>query len=85
MGGGVGGCGEGGTTASWSSAQGLRILLSRAESSSLHHPSFPRSSQALSPSCSLWVFGPPEKELPHCVQARWVLHLDCSRVPQLQA
>lgn len=61
MGGGVGGGGARGTTASWSMSQGLHVLLSRAGASSLN---FLRSSQALSPSVGVQ---PPEKELPHCV------------------
>lgn len=81
MGGGVGRGGAGGTTASWSQAQGLPMLFSRAGSSSLHCPGFPEGPAR--PSGPLWVFGPPEKELPHCVQACWMLGQDCSRAPQL--
>lgn len=33
------------------------------------------------PSGPLWVFGPPEQELPHCVQACWMLAQDGSRTP----
>lgn len=55
MGGSVGGGGAGGTTASWSAAQGLLVLPSRAVASSLHCPSFLRSSQALLPSVGVWA------------------------------
>lgn len=61
MGGGVRGGGAGGTTASWSMSQGLRVLLSGGGASSLN---FLRSSQALSPSVGVQL---PEKELRRCV------------------